>query len=94
MPDPRWRPAPNVTYTKLDEEEAVLLHLETKQYFSLNETGLRIWEGLEEPELGLPAIAASLSEDYDIAEAEARDYVERFAETLAQEGLLQGPAGA
>ena len=94
MPDPRWRPAPNVTYTKLDEEEAVLLHLETKQYFSLNETGLRIWEGLEEPGLGLPDIAASLSEDYDIAEAEARDYVERFAETLAQEGLLQRPAGA
>ena len=42
------RPHSQVVDTKLDEGEVVLLHLESKMYYSLNPTGERIWQGLKE----------------------------------------------
>ena len=35
---------PEVLYTKLDDGEAVLLHLGTTTYYTLNQTGARIWK--------------------------------------------------
>lgn len=90
-PAPRWVPAPDVTYTKLDEEEAVLLNLETKQYFSLNETGLLIWERLQE-QSALADVAAALSQSYDVEQEAALRYVRRFVETLRQDGLVTAQA--
>ena len=43
----RVRPHPEVVDTTLDEGEVVLLHLESKTYYSLNLTGQRIWQGLK-----------------------------------------------
>ncbi|SOH02577.1 PqqD family protein [Candidatus Kuenenia stuttgartiensis] len=40
----RVTPDPDVVITELEGKEAVLLHLGTKMYFTLNETGLRIWQ--------------------------------------------------
>lgn len=39
-------PDPEVIVTELEGKEAVLLHLGTRMYFTLNETGLRIWQML------------------------------------------------
>jgi hypothetical protein len=36
---------PNVVFTEIDDA-AVLLHLETKRYFTLNSTGVVIWQSL------------------------------------------------
>ena len=38
---------PQVTSTKIDENEYVLLHLETKVYYSVNESGELIWKHLQ-----------------------------------------------
>lgn len=38
---------PDVIVTELQEGDAVLLHLGTRMYYSLNETGLNIWRHLE-----------------------------------------------
>ena len=43
--DQRVRLHPEVVDTELDEGEVVLLHLESKMYYSLNPTGQRIWQG-------------------------------------------------
>ena len=42
----RIRPHSDVVSTEMENREAVLLHLKTKKYYSLNETGLRIWQML------------------------------------------------
>ncbi len=89
MPAATWTPNPDVVFTKLDDEEAVLLHLKTKEYFSLNETGVLIWEQLEE-KADLERIAAALAEAYAIEEAEARASARRFLSTLEERGLVHG----
>jgi hypothetical protein len=38
------RPHPSVVFTCLDAAEAALLHLGTKRYYALNETGARVDE--------------------------------------------------
>ena len=48
MLDEKVRPHSEVVDTKLDDGEVVLLHLESKTYYSLNPTGERIWRGLKE----------------------------------------------
>jgi hypothetical protein len=47
----RFHCHPSVVFTRLNDTEAVLLHLETKRYYSLNETGARLWELLATTEL-------------------------------------------
>ena len=44
----RFRPHPEVVDTELEEQEVVLLHLESMRYYSLNLTGMRIWQGLKQ----------------------------------------------
>ena len=87
-PSPRFTPSPLAVYTRLDETEAVLLHLKTKRYYSLNETGIFIWDLLEQahdPE----EIAAALSDTYDVDPPGARDYLRLFLDDLRGEGLVE-----
>lgn len=69
--DEMVRPHSEVVDTKLDEGEAVLLHLVTKMYYSLNPTGERIWQGLKEG-LSLREISRRLQDEFDV-EAEQAD---------------------
>ncbi len=80
-------PAPDVVSTKLDDDEAVLLHLKTKQYFSLNETGTRIWELLEGGARP-PAILAALEAEYEGDPDDMRRLVTAFLDDLKQQGLV------
>ena len=83
-----YRPNPDVVSTQLDEEEAVLLSLETQQYYSLNETGSRVWELLSDGQ-NIDAIATAISGEWEVTEDEARSYVQSFLEELAEEGLVK-----
>ncbi|MBE0595157.1 MAG: PqqD family protein [Gemmatimonadales bacterium] len=90
-PDPGQltpKASPDVLTAHL-EGEAVLLHLETKQYYRLNETGAAIWKGLERG-LDLPAIVSALTEEFDVGEDAARVEVERVLVELRERGLLEG----
>lgn len=83
-----YRPSPDTVSTQLDDEESVLLSLETQQYYSLNETGSRIWEllcGGQDTE----AIASAITEEWDTTQEEAVAYVESFLEELSDEGLVE-----
>lgn len=93
MSDPAGRSAapkvsPDVLTAHL-EGEAVLLHLETKQYYRLNETGAAIWKGLERG-LDLPAIVSALKGEFDVGEDAARVEVQRVLVALRERGLLEG----
>jgi hypothetical protein len=83
-----YRPSSDVVSTQLDDEEAVLLSLETQQYYSLNETGSRVWELLSDGH-DVDAIATAISDEWEVTEDEARSYVQSFLDELAEEGLVE-----
>jgi len=58
-------PFEHVIFTDLDGLEGVLVDLNTKKYYQLNETASLIWRGLEK-RLSVNHIASELSENYDV----------------------------
>ncbi|MGH7623857.1 MAG: PqqD family protein [Gemmatimonadaceae bacterium] len=73
--------------TAMLSDGAVLLNLHSKRYFSLNETGTRVWALLEHNS-GLDEIVQTLTAEYDVAESDARREVMALVEELLREGLL------
>jgi hypothetical protein len=82
------RPDPDVVLTELEDKEAVLLHLGTKMYYSLNETGLRIWQMLS---LGLTLgeISGRLQSEFDVAPEKANESVINLINELISEKLVE-----
>ena len=66
---------------------AVLLNLQTKRYFSLNETGTRIWEMVQQT-ADEEAIVATLLSEYDVNEPLARSEVRRILDELIEAQLI------
>ena len=69
------------------EDGAVLLHMGTKRYFSLNETGAEIWRLLENG-VEVEQIPAQLCERYDVTLDEATRTVGTLVAMLVEKGLL------
>ena len=67
--------------------EAVLLDLKTKQYYQLNATAARIWQGLERG-LEPPRIVQTLAEQFAVDTATAQAEMERVLADLRARGLL------
>lgn len=91
MPNARYAPAPDVVFTQLDDGEAVLLNLQTKQYYTLNETGTQIWDHFK-AHRNLDEIAAALTETFDVEPEAAKQHVTAFLEELHREGLVRKTA--
>ena len=87
----RFEPNPNVVMTKLDERSAVVLDLNTKQYYTLNETGIRIWELLHEGRM-TDEIAAALQAEYEVESERALRSIAVFCEMLTRERLMHAKA--
>jgi len=79
-------PDSDVIVTELDGE-AVLLNLDTKLYFSLNATGVRIWKLLAEG-LTLGDISERLYEEYDVTPEKAQQCVLELVGQLNDEKLV------
>ncbi len=82
------KPDPDVVITELEDKEAVLLHLGTKMYFTLNETGLRIWQ-LMSCDLTLGEISTRLTEEFDVTPEKARECVQNLISELIAEKLVR-----
>ena len=80
-------PHAEVVVTELDGDEAVLLHLDTKQYFSLNATGYFIWKQLGS-ERRLGDVAEALCTHYDVSPEQAETSVLTLVEQLYNEHLV------
>jgi hypothetical protein len=87
-PEQKATPDPDVVITELENQEAVLLHLRTKHYFTLNATGLRIWQLLVEG-LSFNAISERLSEEFDVTPAKAQESVLKLISELDAEKLIE-----
>ena len=81
-----FRKNPSVVSTELDDG-AVLLNLDNKYYYNLNETGLRIWQIMEESPSPL-GIAEKLTDVYEIDIERAKISVDRLIEELEKENLI------
>lgn len=66
---------------------AVLLNLQTKRYFSLNETGTRIWEMVQQT-ADEETIVATLLREYEVEEPMARAEVRRILDELIDAQLI------
>ncbi len=85
----RVKPDPEVVLTELEEDkEAVLLHLGTKAYFTLNETGLRIWQMMNS-DITLFELSERLQNEFDVSPEKARTSVLNLVGELVHEKLVR-----
>ena len=82
------RPHPEVISTELDKKEMVLLHMETQAYFSLNVTGLQIWEGIVQG-LSFGEIIQQVNEKFYVNPEQAKTSVLNLINELNQKNLIQ-----
>ena len=87
---PTHRVPEDVLAAHLDGE-AVLLHMDTKNYFRLNATAAHVFRGLERG-LGREALLDSLCAEFDVERDTAAGELDRLLDELAARGLL-APAG-
>ena len=69
------------------EQEVVIMHLDSDNYYTLNESGAHIWRLLEQ---GAPsrAISMTLAAEYSADQATMADAVNQFIAKLQQEQLI------
>lgn len=75
------------------EGEAVLLNMESKDYFRLNDTAAWVWKCLERG-MDRSALLASLLERYEVDPAAAEAELDRLLAELADRGLISAEPDA
>jgi hypothetical protein len=81
------QPHSHVVYTEFDGHEAVLVDLNTKRYYTLNETAMLVWQGLDRGKT-TAEIVAEICERYDVTVEHATASVDRLVASLATHRLL------
>ncbi len=79
------QPHPQALFTELDDGTGVLLHLETKFYFTLNPTAVLVWKSL-----GEGASAGAIADKLTAAFRVERDVAERDVTAILAEMLSGG----
>jgi hypothetical protein len=82
--------SPKTVFTPLDDGTGVLLNLETLFYYSLNRTGVALWQEIER---GNPATLDTLVEAacvrFDADEASARRAIITFIKSLEELRMIR-----
>jgi hypothetical protein len=81
------RPQEHVIFSDLDDGEGVLVDLNAKRYYTLNETAIFVWRRLEK-KLSAEEIARELSDYYDVTPEHASASVARLLGELATRKLI------
>lgn len=74
-------PGKHVVVTDFDGGEGILVDLNTKKYFQLNETAMVVWKGLEQGKT-LGQIADDITGQYEVALDNATRSVERIVDNF------------
>ena len=83
----KYRHADHVSWRKV-ENEAVVLDLNSSDYFSLNETGLLIWEKIGEGST-LEGLAEAVASEYDVEAKAAKADVKKLVDELVKRKLIE-----
>ena len=77
----------DVIETELENGEAVLLHMGTQSYYSLNQTALHMWHLMKEGRT-LNEVSEGVEAEFDISREEALKSVIELATNLVSEKLV------
>jgi hypothetical protein len=80
-------PGKHVVVTDFDGGEGILVDLNTKKYFQLNETAMVVWKGLEQGKT-VGEIADDITTQYEVATDNAVRSVERILDNFQSYKLL------
>ena len=80
-------PGKHVVVTDFDGGEGILVDLNTKKYFQLNETAMVVWKGLEQGKT-MGEIANDIAARYEVAPDNATRSVERILVNFQNYKLL------
>ena len=80
-------PGKHVVATDFDGGEGILVDLNTKKYYQLNETAMIVWKGLEKGKT-TNEIADDITSSYEVALDKARVSVERIVDNFQTYKLL------
>ena len=89
----RFEKTEDVVATDFEGEDAVVLNLATKKYYTLNETAFAIWAGIEEAR-EVRALVDLLMSPYEVTPEKARSSVVRTLERLQEQQLVRPCAEA
>jgi len=81
-------PHEHIVATDLDDGEGVLIDLNAKRYYQLNETAMVVWRGFEQ-KLSPPEIARQLTEAYEVSQEQAEASVKRLLREFQDHKLVQ-----
>ena len=81
-------PCAHVVFTDLDGLDGVLVDLNTRKYYQLNETASLIWRGLEK-RLTVNRIASEMTERYEVTLEQATASIQAALRHFNQQELLQ-----
>jgi hypothetical protein len=85
--DVRWKVnTPRVT-SQIIEGEAIMINLESGNYYNLNATGTDIWDGIEK-RISVCQIAAAVAQRYDGDQPEIENAVAQLIAELEKEELI------
>lgn len=76
-----------VLFTSMGED-AVLLHVQRGDYYSLNKVGARLWV-LTDGSKTIADLAGLITQEFDISREQAEMDIIELAEQLAKEGLVK-----
>ena len=71
-----------IILTEFEDGAGVLIDLQRKRYYQLNETALLIWRGLQQ-RLTMPQIIQQVTDLYDVSEAEITAHAAELLRDLA-----------
>ena len=74
-------PGKHVVATDFDGGEGILVDLNTKKYYQLNETAMIVWKGLEQGKT-TSEIAAEITSNYEVTLDKATVSVERIVDNF------------
>jgi hypothetical protein len=84
----KYRTRARVLFTPLADGTGVVLDLETKFYFTLNRTGVFVWQRLEAEPDNAETLADALSHRFDVDAATAQEDVRRLLLDLVESSLV------
>lgn len=80
-------PGKHVVVTDFDRGEGILVDLNTKKYYQLNETAMVVWKGLEQGKT-TNEIAADITSAYEVGLDQATASVQRIVDNFQTYKLL------
>lgn len=83
-------PGKHVVTTDFDGGEGILVDLNTKKYYQLNETAMVVWKGLENGKT-MNEIVADITEAYEVAPDRATLSVQRIVDNFQSYKLVGAP---